>query len=83
MRIKARGVSGGQGAASAGALEAELTRLTMILYSMIGTALAGSGVVLALTTGNDTLQPILITAAIGAVAGLPVSWWIARQLESE
>lgn len=57
-----------------------MTRLTMLLYSMIGTALAGSGVVIALTTGNDTLQPILISAAVGAVLGLPVSWWVAKQI---
>lgn len=57
-----------------------MTRLTVLLYSMIGTALAGSGVVIALTTGNDTLQPILISAAVGAILGLPVSWWVAKQI---
>lgn len=57
-----------------------MTRLTMILFSMIGTALAGSGVVIALTTGNDTLQPILIAAALGALLALPVSWWVAKQI---
>lgn len=57
-----------------------MTRLMMILYSMIGTALAGSGVVAALTMGHDTLQPILIAAALGAVLALPVSWWVARQI---
>ncbi len=57
-----------------------MTRLMMILYSMIGTALAGSGVVIALSTGNDTLKPILIAAAIGVVLALPVSWWVAKQL---
>lgn len=57
-----------------------MTRLMMILFSMIGTTLAGSGVVLALTTGNDTLQPIMIAAALGALLGLPVSWWVAKQL---
>jgi hypothetical protein len=52
----------------------------MILFSMIGTALAGSAVVIALTTGNDTLQPILIAATLGAVLALPVSWWVAKQI---
>lgn len=55
-------------------------RLMMILFSMIGTALAGSGVVIALTTGNDTLGPILTAAAIGAALALPVSWWVARRI---
>lgn len=57
-----------------------MTRLMMILFSMIGTTLAGSGVILALTTGNDTVQPIMIAAALGALLGLPVSWWVAKQL---
>lgn len=60
--------------------EGFMSRLMMILYSMIGTALAGSAVVVALVTGNDTLQPILIAAACGAVLALPVSWWVARQI---
>lgn len=57
-----------------------MTRLTMILYSMIGTALAGSGVIAALTAGYGTLQPILIAAGAGAVLALPVSWWVAKQI---
>ncbi|CAM8636030.1 hypothetical protein MCEREM30_01713 [Paracoccaceae bacterium] len=57
-----------------------MTRLTLILFSMIGTTLAGSGVVIALTAGNYTLQPILIAAALGVVLALPVSWWVAKQI---
>jgi hypothetical protein len=55
-------------------------RLMMILYSMIATALAGSGVVAVLTAGYGTLWPIVIAAAVGAVVALPVSWAIARQI---
>ena len=57
-----------------------MTRLMMLLYSIIGSSLAGAGVVIALTTGNDTLQPILISAVVGAILGLPVSWWVAKQI---
>lgn len=57
-----------------------MTRLMMILFSMIGTALAGSAVVAALTAGYDTLYPILMSAAVGAVVALPVSWWVAKQI---
>lgn len=56
-------------------------RLTMILFSIISTTLMGVGVIIALTTGNDTLTPILIAAAIGFVLALPVSWIVAKQLE--
>ncbi|MFN4203923.1 MAG: hypothetical protein ACK4GM_12765 [Tabrizicola sp.] len=55
-------------------------RLMMILFSMIGTALAGSGVILVLTLGHGTLWPILGAAAAGAALALPVSWLVARQI---
>ena len=55
-------------------------RLMMVLYSIIATALAGSGVVAVLTAGYATLWPIVIAAAAGAVLALPVSWVVARQI---
>ncbi|MDR7125736.1 CTP synthetase [Pseudotabrizicola sp. 4114] len=58
-----------------------MTRLMAVLFSIISTSLMGIGVIVALTTGNDTLQPILIGAAVGFLAAIPVSWYIARQLE--
>lgn len=59
-----------------------MTRLMMILFSMISTTLMGVGIVIALTIGQDTLQPILIAAAIGFVLAFPVSWFVARQIEA-
>lgn len=58
-----------------------MSRLMMTLFSMIATTLMGVAVIIALTTGNDTLRPILIAAAIGFVLALPVSWYVARKLE--
>jgi predicted PurR-regulated permease PerM len=57
-----------------------MTRLTMILFSMISTTLMGTGIVVALTMGMDTLTPILIAAALGLVLAIPVSWLVARQI---
>lgn len=57
-------------------------RLMMILYSMIGTALAGSAVVVVLTLGHVSLWPIVIAAAAGAAVALPVSWLVARQISA-
>lgn len=57
-------------------------RLMMILYSMIGTALAGSAVVLVLTLGHVTLLAIVAAAAVGAALALPISWLVARQIET-
>ena len=56
-------------------------RLALVLYSMIATAMAGTGVIAVLSTGYGTLWPILIAAAVGAVLALPVSWTVAKQIE--
>ena len=55
-------------------------RLMMVLYSVIGTAMAGTGVIAVLTMGYATLWPILAAAAAGAVLALPVSWAVAREI---
>ncbi|WP_289150817.1 CTP synthetase [uncultured Salipiger sp.] len=60
-----------------------MLRLAGILYSMIATTLAGSLVVVALVSGYDTLQPILIAAAAGALVALPVTWLVTRAIYSE
>ena len=57
-----------------------MARLTMLLYSVIGSALAGTGVIVVLTMGYGTLQPILMAAAAGAVFGLPVCGLVAKNL---
>lgn len=60
-----------------------MLRLASVLYSLIGTTLAGTLVVAALTMGHDTLIPILTAAGIGFVLGLPVSFLVARELTRE
>jgi zinc transporter ZupT len=61
-----------------------MLRLALIMYSLISTTLAGSFVVAALATGNDTLQPILLAAAAGAILALPISWFVTKAiLENE
>jgi hypothetical protein len=57
-----------------------MLRLASMLYSIIGTSLAGSAIVIALVAGQTTLQPILLAAALGFVAAVPVSWAVARQI---
>jgi hypothetical protein len=58
----------------------QMLRLASILYAVIATTLAGIGIIAVLVTGYDTLTPILVAAAIGALAALPASWSVARQL---
>ncbi|WP_420569559.1 CTP synthetase [Thalassovita sp.] len=55
-----------------------MLRLASILYSLIGTTLAGTLVIVSLTLGFVTLQPILIAAAAGFVSAVPVTWLVAK-----
>lgn len=57
-------------------------RLFFLLYPVIGTTLAGIAMVVALTTGMDTVKPIVVAAAIGALVGLPATWIVARKVSS-
>ena len=57
-----------------------MLRLASMLYSLIGTTLAGTAIVAALVMGQDTLQPILVAAIVGFVAALPVTYVIARKI---
>ena len=54
--------------------------LLLILHIFIGSTLAGSAVVVALTMGYDTLTPILITAALGFLVAFPVSWFVVKRI---
>lgn len=60
-----------------------MLRLAGILYSLIGTTLAGSFIVAALVAGLDTLVPIAAAAAAGAVVALPATWLVTRAIYSE
>lgn len=54
--------------------------LMMTLFSMIATTTMGIAVVIALTMGLDTLQPVVIAALVGFLVALPVTWLVARSL---
>lgn len=60
-----------------------MIRLALLLFSVIGVSLAGSAIVVALTLGHDTLVPIVVAAAIGFAAAVPVTWVVARKLSGE
>ncbi len=54
--------------------------LMLVLHIFLGSTLAGSAVIVALTLGYDTTVPILVSATIGFVAAFPVSWTVAKKL---
>lgn len=55
-------------------------RLFFLMFTILLTTLAGTGVIAALTAGFDTLTPILIAAGAGALIALPVSWIVAKKI---
>jgi predicted permease len=57
-----------------------MTRFMMVLLSMIGTALAASGLVLAFDSGNDPVRSMIVLSVVGALLALPVTWWIDHYL---
>ncbi|MFP7570197.1 CTP synthetase [Marivita sp. S2033] len=57
-----------------------MLRLASILYALIGTSLAGIAMIAVLTAGYDTLIPIVVSAALGALVAIPVSWYVAREI---
>ncbi|MEH6829572.1 hypothetical protein [Sulfitobacter sp.] len=57
-----------------------MIRLASILYSIIATTLAGSGVIAVLVMGYVTFPAILMAAAVGAVLALPISYMVARKV---
>ena len=57
-----------------------MMRLFLPLYAIIGTSLAGIAMIVALTMGLDTGQPIIISVVGGFLVGLPVAWIVAKKL---
>ncbi|MEL6508635.1 MAG: hypothetical protein AAFQ47_07555 [Pseudomonadota bacterium] len=55
-------------------------RLAMTLYSIVAPSLAGVGVIIVLVAGYGTLMPILVSAAIGALLGIPVAYLVAKAI---
>ena len=59
-----------------------MLRLASILFSMVATTLAGIAVMAVLVMGYDTLQPILIAAAVGFSLAIPVTWIVTNMIKN-
>ena len=55
-----------------------MLRLGIIFHLFIGSTLAGSGVVAALSMGYDTLAPIILSAIIGFILSIPVTYFVTK-----
>lgn len=59
-----------------------MNRLMWVLHAVVSTTLMGVGVTAVLAANMQGWKPIVIAAAIGFVVALPVSWLIARKIET-
>lgn len=57
-----------------------MLRLSLMMFSFIGTTLMGIGVIIVLAIGMGTAMPIMLAAATGFIAAIPASWLVARQM---
>ena len=57
-----------------------MLKLVAVVYIMVGSMLAGSFIVAALTVNRMDAVSISVAALLGALAAIPVSWFIAAKL---
>lgn len=57
-----------------------MMRLASLLYSVIGTSLAGTFIIAALVAGLDTARPIIAAAGLGFLLAIPATWLVARAI---
>lgn len=58
-----------------------MLKLAAMVYIIVGSMLAGSFVIAALTLDRMDAASISIAAALGALAALPAAWVIASKLD--
>jgi hypothetical protein len=77
--IKDSGGAAGSVQAGLQPQEAQMIR-TLVIFVMAVPTLMGSAIVVALSAGFDTREPILIAAAIGFLLAIPVTWFVSRKI---
>lgn len=56
--------------------------LALLIFIFLGATLAGSAMVVALTLGYTTAQPLIIAAAAGFLVAIPASWVAAKRINN-
>lgn len=59
-----------------------MNRLMWVIHAVVATTLMGVGVTAVLAANMQGWKPIAIAAAIGFFVAFPVSWLIARKIET-
>ncbi|MCL6284045.1 hypothetical protein M3P21_10940 [Ruegeria sp. 2012CJ41-6] len=57
-----------------------MLRLAFALFTLVSSALAGTGVIIVLSMGAVSLSAILGAAAVGFVLAIPATWLIAKRI---
>lgn len=57
-----------------------MSRLFLLILTIVVGTCAGIGVIVALVMGYYTAWAIIVSAGIGAVVGVIVSWFVTRQI---
>ncbi|PIE13175.1 MAG: CTP synthetase [Rhodobacterales bacterium] len=55
-----------------------MLRLALIFHLFIGSTLMGCFMIAALVAGYDTMYPVVISALIGFVVAIPVTYFVAK-----
>ena len=56
-------------------------KIESLIYTIASSTVMGIFIIIALVSGYDTLQYVVIAAAAGAVVALPVSYFIAKAIK--
>jgi len=57
-----------------------MNKIAIMIYIIAAPTFAGIAMVIALTIGADTGNPIIGSVAVGALVAIPVSWYVAKKL---
>lgn len=55
--------------------------LFFLVHLFVGSAVAGTALVVALVLGLDGFGPLVIAATAGGLISIPVSWFVARRMD--
>ena len=58
-----------------------MSRLFMLLFSSVFTALAGIGIILVLVMGYYDAMAIIAAVVGGGILALPVTWLVAKRMQ--
>ncbi len=56
-------------------------KIASLIYTVASATMMGIFIIIALVSGHDTLEYVVIAAAVGAFAAMPVSYFVAKAIK--